>query len=127
MLTITDRRFGNSPSALGRRDFLRIGSLCGLTMPGLRAAQSQDALDKDVFKNKSVVFLFLQGGPPQIETFDPKIDVAADNRSCTGKFGRSCRGFGSAAHCPSWLSAPTGWPWCVPSPPMTGATTRSRS
>ena len=54
-------------------------------MPGLRAAQSQAALDKNVFKNKSIVFLFLQGGPPQIETFDPKIDVASDNRSCTGE------------------------------------------
>ena len=28
---------------------------------------------------------FLQGGPPQIETFDPKLDVASDNRSCTGE------------------------------------------
>jgi hypothetical protein len=85
MLTITDRRFAHSPSVLGRRDFLRIGSLCGLTMSGLRAAQSQAAMDKNVFRNKSVVFLFLQGGPPQIETFDPKINVASDNRSCTGE------------------------------------------
>ena len=75
MLTITDRRFAHSPSSFNRRDFLRIGSLGGLTMPGLKAAQSQAALENNVFKNKSIVFLFLQGGPPQIETFDPKIDV----------------------------------------------------
>jgi hypothetical protein len=85
MLTITDRRFAQSPSVLGRRDFLRIGSLCGLTMPGLLAAQAQAATDKSAYKNKSVVFLFLQGGPPQIETFDPKLDVADNNRSCTGE------------------------------------------
>lgn len=68
-----------------RRDFLRIGSLAGLSLPGLLATRSQAAMDRNVFKNKSVVFLFLQGGPPQIETFDPKIDVASDNRSCTGE------------------------------------------
>ena len=85
MLTITDRRFAQGSSTFGRRDFLRIGSLGGLTMPGLQAAQSQSALDNNIFKNKSIVFLFLQGGPPQIETFDPKINVASDNRSCTGE------------------------------------------
>jgi hypothetical protein len=56
-----------------------------LTLPGLLAAKAQAATDKNLFKNKSVVFLFLQGGPPQIETFDPKIDVPDDNRSCTGE------------------------------------------
>lgn len=85
MLTLTDRRFAQSPSVLGRRDFLRIGSLCGLSLPGLLAAKAQAATDKNAYKNKSVVFLFLQGGPPQIETFDPKLDVADNNRSCTGE------------------------------------------
>jgi hypothetical protein len=85
MLAFTDRRFAHSPSVLGRRDFLRIGSLCGLTLPGLLAAKAQAAKDTNAYKNKSVVFLFLQGGPPQIETFDPKLDVANNNRSCTGE------------------------------------------
>ncbi len=70
---------------MGRRDFLRIGSLGGLALPGLLQTRSQAAMERNLFKNKSVVFLFLQGGPPQIETFDPKIDVASDNRSCTGE------------------------------------------
>jgi len=85
MLTVTDRRFAHGPSVLGRRDFLRIGSLCGLTLPGLLAAKAQAATDRNAYKNKSVVFLFLQGGPPQIETFDPKLDVPDNNRSCTGE------------------------------------------
>ena len=86
MLTLTDRRFAHG-SALHRRDFLRIGSLCGLTLPGMLAAQTQAATGKSktAYKNKSVVFLFLQGGPPQIETFDPKLDVPDNNRSCTGE------------------------------------------
>ncbi len=85
MLTITDERFAHGSPRIGRRDFLRIGSLGGLSVPGLLTTRSQAAMDRNVFKNKSVVFLFLQGGPPQIETFDPKIDVASDNRSCTGE------------------------------------------
>lgn len=85
MLTITDRRFAHGSSALHRRDFLRIGSLCGLTLPGLLSAKAQAATEKSVYKNKSVVFLFLQGGPPQVETFDPKLDVPDNNRSCTGE------------------------------------------
>ena len=85
MLTITDPRFAQSRSAHNRRDFLRIGSLCGLTLPGLLAARAQAATEKNLYKGKSVVFLFLQGGPPQVETFDPKINVPENNRSCTGE------------------------------------------
>ncbi|QDU92326.1 DUF1501 domain-containing protein [Lignipirellula cremea] len=85
MLTLTDSRFARSPSVFGRRDFLRVGSLCGLTLPGLLAAKAQAAPLKNAYRNKSVVFLFLQGGPPQIETFDPKLGVTDDIRSCTGE------------------------------------------
>lgn len=85
MLTITDARFAQGP-ACNRRDFLRIGSLCGLTLSGLLAAKAKAAAERrSVLRNKSVVFLFLHGGPPQIETFDPKRDVAENNRSCTGE------------------------------------------
>ena len=58
------------PSQHGRRDFLRIGSMAlgGLSLGGLPLA---GAAAKPLRK-KSVVLLFLQGGPPQIETFDPK-------------------------------------------------------
>ena len=85
MLTFTDDNFSGGSPPIGRRDFLRIGSLAGLMLPGMLANSSQAALGRNVIKNKSVVFLFLQGGPPQIETFDPKVDVAGNNRSCTGE------------------------------------------
>ncbi len=85
MLTLTDPRFARRRSALGRRDFLRLGSLCGLSLPALLAAQTKAAAPKNAYRNKSVVFLFLQGGPPQIETFDPKLNVPDDIRSCTGE------------------------------------------
>jgi hypothetical protein len=85
MLTFTDSRFVNCRSTMGRRDFLRVGSLCGLTFPSMLAAKAQAAPAKQGYKNKSVVFLFLQGGPPQIETFDPKLNVPGNIRSCTGE------------------------------------------
>lgn len=85
MLTITDARFAQGP-ACNRRDFLRIGSLGGLTLSGLLATKAKAAAERrNVLRNKSVVFLFLHGGPAQIETFDPKRDVPENNRSCTGE------------------------------------------
>ena len=92
MLTITDQSHLQETGNINRRDFLRIGSLGGLSLPGLLAMRSQAAMDQNVFKNKSVVFLFLQGGPPQIETFDPKLNVPSNNRSCTGEVRTSLPG-----------------------------------
>src|SRR5262249_27972531 len=46
---------------------------------------------------KSVIFLFLHGGPSQTETFDPKIDAPAGVRSVTGEINTKLPGitFGS--------------------------------
>ena len=75
----------NSGSGISRRQFLQIGSLAlgGLTLPGLLTARASTA--GKLLKNKSVVLLFLQGGPSQIETFDPKMSAPADIRSITGE------------------------------------------
>ncbi len=67
-----------------RREFLRVGALGlgGLTLPHLLATKA--AASAESYRGKSVVLLFLQGGPPQIETFDPKPDAPSGIRSCTG-------------------------------------------
>jgi uncharacterized protein (DUF1501 family) len=72
----------------GRRDFLKIGSLAlgGLGLSNLDAAAATS------LRKKSVVLLFLQGGPPQIETFDPKPDGQSEIRSVTGKVKTSLPG-----------------------------------
>ena len=72
----------------GRRDFLKIGSLAlgGLGLSNLDAAAATN------LRKKSVVLLFLQGGPPQIETFDPKPDGQSEIRSVTGKVKTSLPG-----------------------------------
>lgn len=77
MLTLRDH---------SRREFMRIGGLAlgGMSLPGLLAAQEQ-ARGPDFLRDKSVIFLFLQGGPSQFETFDPKMTAPAGVRSATGE------------------------------------------
>ena len=79
--------FFESNDRLGRRDFLRVGglSLGGLSLPGLLAAQAAAAARNAAVKNKSVIFLFMHGGPSQTETFDPKMSAPAGVRSATGE------------------------------------------
>src|SRR2546430_11916722 len=70
-----------------RRAFLRVGSLApgGLTLPDLPTAKAHAAEAKKIVKDKSVVFLFLHGGPSQTETFDPKMTAPEGVRSATGQ------------------------------------------
>ncbi|HEV3387045.1 MAG TPA: DUF1501 domain-containing protein [Gemmata sp.] len=83
-------RIGDS-ARLGRRDFLRIGGLGlgGLSLhslfpsTGLAGVPLSEA-GKPV-TDKAVIFLFLQGGPSQFETFDPKLSAPAEIRSATGE------------------------------------------
>ncbi len=69
-----------------RRDFLTIGSLglAGLSLPNLLRARESIAQSGTSTKSTSVVWLWLAGGPSQIETFDPKPDAPNEYRSVTG-------------------------------------------
>jgi len=89
MLTFCDRSKGR----LGRRDFLRVGGLAlgGLSLPGLLAAREAAGAVRGV-GDKSVVFLFLHGGPSQTETFDPKMSAPSGVRSATGEIATSVPG-----------------------------------
>ena len=49
---------------------------------------------------KSVIFLFLQGGPSQYETFDPKMSAPSDIRSATGQISTSLPGVTFGSHFP---------------------------
>jgi hypothetical protein len=84
---------------LRRRDFLRVGALGlgGLSLPALLAARSQGASSNRVVTDKSVIFLFMHGGPSQIETFDPKMGAPQEIRSVTGEIATQLPGitFGS--------------------------------
>ncbi|MEX2121617.1 MAG: DUF1501 domain-containing protein [Pirellulales bacterium] len=78
----------------GRREFLRIGGLTlgGLSLPAWMAGRAGAAQGLPPITGKSVIFLFLQGGPSQIETFDPKLTAPADVRSATGEVSTTIPG-----------------------------------
>ena len=77
----------SSTSSIGRREFLRIGGLGlgGLTLSDMLGLQAAIQQGNPVLKDKSVIFLFMHGGPSQFETFDPKMDAAREIRSATGE------------------------------------------
>lgn len=70
-----------------RREWLRVGGLSalGLSLPGLlqaRRAQAMPAAPTGAGggKARSCIFLFMLGGPPQHETWDPKPEAPAEIR-----------------------------------------------
>lgn len=70
-------------SRLSRREWLRVGGLsaAGLTLPALLRAQSASSgSDRAFGQAKACIFLFMGGGPPQHETWDPKPDAPAEIR-----------------------------------------------
>jgi hypothetical protein len=59
--------------------------LGGLGLPALLRARAEAVTGGKSIKDRSVVFLFLQGGPSHIEFFDPKMSAPADIRSMNGE------------------------------------------
>ena len=76
---------------LSRRKLLEIGSLGlgGLSLPGLLSAGQ---VTPNPLKGKSVIFLFQQGGPSQLETFDPKPHAPSAIRTIGGTIPTSIPG-----------------------------------
>ena len=80
MLHLTD-------NSVSRRSFLSVGSLAlgGVALPDLLRAQETVKQLGGVAKDRTVVFLFMHGGPSQTETFDPKMGAPSGIRSMTGE------------------------------------------
>lgn len=74
-----------------RREMLRIGGLCalGVGLPSLATASDKGGL---FGRAKSCIILFLGGGPPQHETFDPKPNAQAAYRGSFGPIATSADG-----------------------------------
>jgi hypothetical protein len=89
MFTLFDR-----DNRLKRRDFLRVGSLGlgGLSLSSLLGGRAFGADKLRPVTDKSVIFLFMHGGPSQIETFDPKMTAPAEMRSTTGEVATAIPG-----------------------------------
>ncbi len=86
MLTIEGQQ-GRLCDGMTRRELLRVGgiSLMGLSLPNvlaLQAAQAAESGSAAAFgRAKSVIFIFLQGGPSHIDIWDPKPDAPTGIRS----------------------------------------------
>lgn len=90
----------------GRREFLRIGSLAlgGYSLPQLMARSAEGSETGKLVTDKSVIFLFMHGGPPQTETFDPKMDAPGNIRSQNGEVKTKIPGVSFGAALPKLAS-----------------------
>ena len=80
MLTILGERHPDFCDGITRRSFLRIGGLAlgGLSLPQI--LQGQDASGKKRPAHKSVIMIFLAGGPPHQDMWDLKPDAPSEIR-----------------------------------------------
>ncbi len=76
MLCILDHRY-RLCDGISRREAMRIGGISafGLTLPMLHSQTgwAARAIEPNSATAKSVILFWLSGGPPQHETWDPKI------------------------------------------------------
>lgn len=74
MLDLVFGRSRKNCEGTSRRDFLRVGGL-GLSSVSLSTLLQQKSLAAEQGQrtsDKSVIWLWLSGGPTHVETFDPK-------------------------------------------------------
>jgi len=83
MFKVLGSRNGTNCDGSSRRDFLKIGALGvgGLMLPDLLRFRAAAKAEGKPTKNTSVVWLWLGGGPTQVETFDPKMSAPVEFRS----------------------------------------------
>jgi hypothetical protein len=84
---------------ISRRAMLQVGSAFGLSCLGLQQAiaaapksKTTSAGNRSFGKAKSCILLFMAGGPPQHETWDPKPDAPAHIRGDIGSIKSSLPG-----------------------------------
>ncbi len=87
MLTISSNDTTRNCEGIQRRDFLTIGALSvgGLSLSQLFALKALAGTGESIVKDRAVVILNLQGGPPHIETFDPKMTAPREYRAMFGE------------------------------------------
>ena len=90
MLVVPGRYGKDTCDGYSRRELLRVGgtTLAGLSLPALLKSESAHAADEGqryggpgFGKAKSVILVYLQGGPSHLDLWDPKEDVPDNVRS----------------------------------------------
>lgn len=102
MLTISDKKPAHTCEGYSRREFLRVGSLGlgGLSLAGMLEAQAAGSELAKAMTGKSVIFLFLNGGPSHIESFDPKMSAPSEIRAIFGEIPTKLPGITFGSHFP---------------------------
>ena len=94
MLTLPRPARRRTCDGMTRRDCLQVGTLglSGLALPDLLRARAAASQARQPVKDTSVVWLWLGGGPTQVETFDPKPSAPVEFRSMVGEVATSLPG-----------------------------------
>ncbi len=82
-------------SGVSRRSMLRAGFLgaAGLTLPDLYRLQAAAAADGRPRKNTACILIWLDGGPSQLETYDPKPEAPEEVRGPWGAIETTIPGY----------------------------------
>src|SRR5262245_43824710 len=93
MLGFLTGRGSGTCNGVRRRDVLRVGTLGlgGLTLADVLRLKAH-AAETGPVKDTSVIWIWLGGGPTQIETFDPKMTAPSEYRSVTGEVATTLPG-----------------------------------
>ncbi|MCA9215845.1 MAG: DUF1501 domain-containing protein, partial [Planctomycetales bacterium] len=104
MLTINaGPRHNKTCDSVSRRSFLHVGGLVstglfgGLSLPGLLRAES---LGGRASSNKSIIMVYLPGGPPHQDMFDLKVDAPSEIRGEFNPIKTSVPGIEICEHLP---------------------------
>ena len=86
-----------------RRGMLKAGlaGIAGLSLPGLLRKRAQAArVHRPIPTGKSVILLWMAGGPSQIDTWDPKPERPLENRGPFGVISTKLPGVFLCEHLP---------------------------
>ncbi|MCA9117192.1 MAG: DUF1501 domain-containing protein [Planctomycetaceae bacterium] len=87
MLKIHFGRKQRNCEGISRRNVLQVSGagLGALALPGLQGSRALAGQTPQPARKTSVVWLWLNGGPTQIETFDPQMNAPVEFRSVSGE------------------------------------------
>jgi len=88
-------------NGITRRQTLRLGATgftAGLTLPRLLASEEQAKTGRQA-RAKQCLFIFLEGGPPQQDMWDPKIEAPIEIRGPFAPINTSLPGVTFMEHC----------------------------
>jgi hypothetical protein len=101
MLTIFGKSSGQFCDKFSRREFLKIGGLC---LGGLTLSESLALGSVNVSPSKSVIMIYLPGGPPHLDMFDLKPDAPIDIRGEFNPIKTNVSGIEICEHMPKIAS-----------------------